>query len=61
MYRMRRWSVRNARYLKKRYSAIERILVGCSPLLRRTDEPFTTIASAAMSNARTVQAVEAIS
>ena len=50
MYRMRRWSVRNARFLKKLYSAIERILVWCNPLWRRIgyarlDKPFTKIES----------------
>ena len=50
MYRMRRWSVRNARVLKKLYSAIERILVWSSPLLRRIgyarlEKPFTKIES----------------
>ena len=50
MYRMRRWSVRNARLLKKFYCAIERILVWGSPLLRRIgyarlEKPFTKIES----------------
>ncbi len=50
MYRMRRWSVRNARLLKTLYCAIERVLVGCHPLLRRIgyarlDRPFTKIES----------------
>ncbi len=35
MYRMRRWSVRHARGLKKLYSAVERLLLLCHPLLRR--------------------------
>ena len=50
MYRMRRWSVRNARGLKKLYFAIERILVWCHPLLRRVgfarlDKPFMKVES----------------
>ena len=52
MYRMRQWSVRNARSLKKLYGAIERVLVWCSPLLRRIgyarlDRPFAKIESLA--------------
>ena len=52
MYRMRRWSVRNARMLKTLYGAIERVLVWCNPLLRRIgyarlDKPFTRIESLA--------------
>ena len=44
-YRMRRWSVRYARLLKRLYSVIERVLVLCHPLLRligyeRLDKPF---------------------
>ena len=49
-YRMRRWSVRNARALKLLYCAIERILVLCHPLLRRIgyarlDKPFMKVES----------------
>ena len=52
MYRMRQWSVRNARSLKKLYGAIERVLVWCNPLLRRIgyarlDRPFAKIESLA--------------
>jgi len=35
MYRMRSWSARHARGLKKLYAGIERILVSIEPLLRR--------------------------
>ena len=47
---MRRWSVRNARGLKKLYAGIERILVFCHPLLQRIgyarlDKPFMKIES----------------
>ena len=35
MYRMRSWSVRNARWLKRIYSGVEFILLKCAPLLRR--------------------------
>ena len=35
MYRMRAWSVRNARWLKRLYAAIERVLVWFEPLFRR--------------------------
>ena len=45
MYRMRSWSVRNARWLKGLYSALESLLVFANPLLRRIgyqrlDKPF---------------------
>lgn len=48
MYRMRAWSVRNARWLKRVYSGFETTLVRCSPLLRRIgyerlDRPFATL------------------
>ena len=51
-YRMRRWSVRNARLLKSLYAIIERILVLCHPLLRfigygRLDKPFVKVESLA--------------
>lgn len=50
MYAMRQWSVRNARGLKVLYSAIERILIRCHPVLRRLgyarlDKPFATVES----------------
>ena len=50
MYRMRQWSVRNARGLNRLYSAIERMLVWCHPLLRRLgyarlDKPFLWVES----------------
>jgi hypothetical protein len=35
MYRMRRWSVRNARWLKKLYHGIENALTLCHPLFER--------------------------
>lgn len=45
MYRMRKWSVRNARWLKRMYAGLEWLLVFASPLLRRIgydrlDRPF---------------------
>ena len=45
MHAMRSWSVRNARWLKKLYAAIERVLLWCEPLFRRIgyerlDRPF---------------------
>ena len=45
MYRMRRWSVRNARWLKRLYGALEGTLVFAHPLLKtigydRLDRPF---------------------
>ncbi len=45
MYRMRQWSVRHARGLKRLYDAIEWLLIRCHPLLRRLgyarlDKPF---------------------
>lgn len=45
MYRMRSWSVRNARWLKKLYSAVESVLVIVDPFLRwigheRLDKSF---------------------
>jgi hypothetical protein len=48
MYKMRRWSVRNARWLKKAYHSIEYLLVKAEPLLQRIgyerlDKPFLAI------------------
>ena len=48
MYRMRRWSVRNARWLKRLYSGFEATLVLLDPLLRRIgyerlDKPFAAV------------------
>ena len=48
MYRMRRWSVRNARWLKKLYHGIENGLSLCHPLFKRIgykrlDKPFVVI------------------
>ncbi|MFQ6005476.1 MAG: methylenetetrahydrofolate reductase C-terminal domain-containing protein [Woeseia sp.] len=45
MYRMRKWSVRNARWLSQIYSGIESVLVKAHPLLKRIgydrlDKPF---------------------
>jgi hypothetical protein len=45
MYRMRSWSVRNARWLKRAYAGLEAVLVMLDPLLRRIgyerlDRPF---------------------
>ena len=48
MYRMRSWSVRNARWLKRAYEGLETALVRLDPLLRRVghkrlDKPFLTV------------------
>jgi hypothetical protein len=48
MYRMRSWSVRNARWLKRVYAGFETMLVGLSPLLsrigyERLDKPFVAV------------------
>lgn len=48
MYRVRRWSVRNARWLKSAYAAFETLLVWIGPLLRRVgydrlDKPFAAV------------------
>ncbi len=48
MYRMRSWSVRNARWLKKLYAGFERVLLWLDPLFRRIgykrlDAPFAAI------------------
>ena len=48
MYRMRSWSVRNARWLKGLYHGIESALIFASPLLRRIgyarlDKPFLIV------------------
>ena len=48
MYRMRAWSVKNARWLKKLYAGFESLLVRTSPLLRRVgyerlDRPFAAV------------------
>lgn len=45
MYRMRSWSVRNARWLKALYALLEFVMRGLSPLFRlvgyeRLDQPF---------------------
>jgi len=45
MHRMRHWSVRNARWLKKLYAGVEHVLVWLDPLFRRIgyerlDRPF---------------------
>ena len=45
MYRMRQWSVQNARWLKKLYAAVESVLVRLDPVFRRVgyarlDRPF---------------------
>jgi len=45
---MRRWSVRNARWLKKLYHGVENALIFCHPLLekvgyQRLDKPFVAI------------------
>ncbi|MCY3689614.1 MAG: methylenetetrahydrofolate reductase C-terminal domain-containing protein [Gammaproteobacteria bacterium] len=50
MYTMRQWSVRNARGLKVLYSAIERTLIRCHPILQRLgyarlDKPFAKVES----------------
>lgn len=51
MYRMRTWSVRNARWLKALYAAFEFVLRILSPLFRlvgyeRLDKPFVAIEKA---------------
>lgn len=51
MYRMRSWSVRNARWLKGLYHALESVLLFASPLLRRIgykrlDKPFLLLEKA---------------
>lgn len=48
MYRLRAWSVRHARLLKRVYSGFETLLVGLNPLLRgigyeRLDKPFAAV------------------
>ena len=48
MYRMRSWSVRNARWLKRAYEGLETALVRLDPLLRRVghkrlDKPFLAV------------------
>ena len=48
MYRMRSWSVRNARWLKRAYASLERLLVWLSPVFRRIgyerlDKPFAVV------------------
>lgn len=48
MYRMRSWSVRNARWLKRLYAGIERVLIWLDPLFRRVgyerlDKPFVAV------------------
>lgn len=48
MYRMRAWSVRNARWLKRAYEGLETVLVRLDPLLRRVghkrlDKPFLAV------------------
>ena len=48
MYRMRSWSVRNARWLKRAYEGLENALVRLDPLLRRVghqrlDKPFLVV------------------
>jgi len=48
MYRMRRWSVRNARWLKKTYHCLEYLLVKADPLLKligyeRLDKAFLAV------------------
>ena len=48
MYRMRSWSVRNARWLKHAYDGVETVLVWLNPLLRRIghdrlDRPFVAV------------------
>ncbi len=48
MHRMRAWSVRNARWLKALYSAVEIVLRAFNPLLRRIgherlDRPFVAV------------------
>jgi len=48
MYRMRSWSVRNARWLKRAYDGLETVLVWLNPLLRRIgherlEKPFVAV------------------
>ena len=48
MYRMRSWSVRNARWLKRAYASLETLLVWLSPVFRRIgyerlDKPFVAV------------------
>jgi hypothetical protein len=48
MYRMRTWSVRNARWLKALYAGFESLLLFAAPLLRRIgydrlDRPFVRV------------------
>ena len=48
MYRMRNWSVRHARWLKRAYAGFETVLVWFEPLFRRVgyerlDKPFATV------------------
>ena len=48
MYRMRSWSVRNARWLKRAYGGVETVLVWFAPVLRRIgyerlDKPFVMV------------------
>jgi len=48
MYRMRTWSVRNARWLKALYTGLESLLLFAAPLLRRIgydrlDRPFAGV------------------
>ena len=48
MYRMRHWSVRHARWLKRLYAAFEVVLRALSPLFRlvgyeRLDKPFVAV------------------
>jgi hypothetical protein len=51
MYRMRSWSVRHARWLKRAYAGLEAILVRLNPLLRRIghdrlERPFVAVEKA---------------
>jgi hypothetical protein len=51
MYRMRSWSVRHARWLKKLYQGTEAVLLFCAPLWRRIgyqrlDKPFVLLEKA---------------
>lgn len=48
MYRMRKFSVRNARWLKVLYSGVEKVLVALDPVFRRIgydrlDKPFVVV------------------
>lgn len=48
MYRMRKWSVRHARWLKSLYAGVERLLQAANPVLRRVghnrlDKPFVVV------------------